>query len=471
MPETPDAESTTTQNSGGEAAPPALSGAERAELERLRVQVATQNDGRAADPSDGSRAGHWRAPVSTLLIVIFCLLAALSVSGRWARDIVFDTDRYVDTVSPLASDPAIQAAVANKIADATLAAIDVSSVVDQGLQALGATEIVPQRAKDLLPALQQPLVNGIDNFVREQITRVTTSGLFTQAWIEANRQAHMQLVKVLNGDNSGSVSTSNGNVSVNLAAFIATVKSELQSRGIRLASKIPDVQASFTIFQSADLAKAQGAASALDTTATWLPIVALIFLAAGIYVARRRRRAVLGAGIGLIITMAAVILTLQVSRSVYLNALPPDSLPSDAATTLYDTLTRYLLAAASAGLVLGIVMALAAYLSGPSQIGRAVRRGVHRLTDAAAAPLARQFPAIVPAGAWLGSYLTAARSVVIGIGALVIFVWPHPTRGVIWITTLVALIVLLIVEIIARTGRPASEDAEHAKSEAVAAST
>ncbi len=238
-----------------------------------------------------------------------------------------------------------------------------------------------------------------------------------------------------------------------------------------MASKIPDVEASFTIFQSADVAKAQRAASALDKAATWLPIVALIFLTAGIYIARRRRRAVLGAGIGLIITMAVVILTLWVGRSVYLNALPPDSLPSDAATSLYDTLTRYLLAAASAGLVLGIVMALAAYLSGPSQIGRAVQRGVHRLTDAAAAPLARQFPAIVPAGAWLGRYLTAARLVVIGIGALVIFTWSHPTRGVIWLTTLVAFIVLLIVEIIARTGRPVSAEAEYAEPEPVSAST
>ena len=230
------------------------------------------------------------------------------------------------------------------------------------------------------------------------------------------------------------------------------------------------MQASFTIFESANLAKAQRAASALDKAATWLPIIALIFLAAGIYVARRRRRAVLGAGIGLIIAMGVVMLALWVGRSVYLNALPPDSLPSDAAASLYDTLTRYLLAAASTGLVLGIVMAVAAYLSGPSQIGRAVQRGVHRLTDAAAAPLARQFPAIVPAGAWLGRYMTAARLVVIGIGALVILTWSHPTRGVIWLTTLVALVVLLIVEIIARTGRPASHEANNAEPEPVSTS-
>jgi hypothetical protein len=390
--------------------------------------------------------------VATLLIVIFCLLAMFSVSGRWARDIVFDTDRYVETVSPLATDPAIQAAFSTKIADATLQAIDVPSVVDQGLQTLGTADFVPPKVAALLPLLEQPLTSGIDQFVRDQINNLATSDLFAQAWVEANRQAHTQLVNALNGE-TGSVEITDGRVSVNMAAFIATVKSALESRGLRIASKIPDVQATFTVFQSADLARAQKAASTLNTTATWLPIITLIFLAAGIYVARNRRRTILGAGIGLIIGMAVVLVGLRVGRSAYLDALPPDSLPTDAATNLFDTLTRFLVSAGVAGLALGIVMALAAYLSGPSQIGRAVQRGVHRLTDAIASPLGRQFPGMAQTADFLTKYLVYARMIVIGIAALVIFLWSHPTSRVIFVTALIALLVLFIVEVLARTNR------------------
>ena len=301
----------------------------------------------------------------------------------------------------------------------------------------------------MLPALRQPLANGIDQFVREQITKVATSDLFAQTWVQANREAHKQLVDALNGE-SGAIAIANGRVSVDLSAFVASVKTNLEARGISVASKIPDLQASFTVFQSADLEKARRAASTLNTLATWLPILALVCLAAGIYVARSRRRAVLGAGIGLITSMGALLIGLRSGRALYLNALPPDALPNDAATSLFNTLTRFLVSAATAGLVLGVVTALAAYLSGPSRIGRAVRRGVHRLTDAIAGPLGRRFPAVTRAGEYVTKYLGAARMLVIGVGALVILLWPHPTRGVIWITTLTALLVLFMVEIVAR---------------------
>jgi len=452
-----------------ESAAPELNESERAELERLRA-AAARDSGPAASADDSSRTGRWRAPVATLLVLIFCLLAVFSVTGRWARDVVFDTDRYVETVSPLATDPAIQAAFSTKIADAALKAIDVPSVVDQGLQTLGAADFVPPKVAELLPLLEQPLTDGVDSFVRDQINKLATSDLFAQAWVEANRQAHTQLVNALNGG-TGAVEITDGRVSVNMAAFIASVKTALENRGLRIASRIPDVQASFTIFQSADLAKAERAANLLNTLATWLPIVALIFLAAGIYVARNRRRAILGAGIGLIISMGIVLLGLWVGRFAYLNALPPDALPTDAATTLFDTLTRFLVSAAVAGLALGLVMALAAYLSGPSQIGRWVQRGIHRATDAIANPLGRQFPALAPVGDFLTKYLTYARMIVIGVAALVVFVWPHPTSRVIFVTALIALLVLFVVEVLARTHVSAVEpaaDETPVESEAVA---
>src|SRR4051794_24083391 len=58
--------------------------------------------------------GRWRAPTAAVLIVIGCILAPLAVTAVWANRQVSDTDRYVETVAPLAKDPAVQAAVATK---------------------------------------------------------------------------------------------------------------------------------------------------------------------------------------------------------------------------------------------------------------------------------------------------------------------------------------------------------------------
>ncbi|MEV0910164.1 hypothetical protein [Streptomyces hokutonensis] len=52
------------------------------------------------------------ALVAALLVVVGCVLAPPGVVAAWTADTVSDTDRYVRTVTPLASHPDIQDAVA-----------------------------------------------------------------------------------------------------------------------------------------------------------------------------------------------------------------------------------------------------------------------------------------------------------------------------------------------------------------------
>ena len=56
---------------------------------------------------------RWRTILAVLLIVVGCVLAPLAGVAVWARNQVTNTDRYVRTVAPLASDPAIQTAIAD----------------------------------------------------------------------------------------------------------------------------------------------------------------------------------------------------------------------------------------------------------------------------------------------------------------------------------------------------------------------
>ncbi len=65
---------------------------------------------------------------STVLIVLACLLAPLSVVSVWAHDEVTNTSMYVKTVAQLASTPAVQEAVATRIADEILATVDVQAL-------------------------------------------------------------------------------------------------------------------------------------------------------------------------------------------------------------------------------------------------------------------------------------------------------------------------------------------------------
>ena len=82
--------------------PTGLSGDERAELERLRTEVAELHSHPEESPAPPRRRkGTWRAPVSAVLIVLGCILAPLSVIGIWTANQVSNTNRYVENVSPL----------------------------------------------------------------------------------------------------------------------------------------------------------------------------------------------------------------------------------------------------------------------------------------------------------------------------------------------------------------------------------
>jgi hypothetical protein len=76
------------------------------------------------------------------------------------------------------------------------------------------------------------------------------------------------MVKALTGETGGTVTVEGDTVSVNLALFIQTVKQRLVDSGFGLAARIPEVNASFVVFQSADITRAHNAFNLLNTLGT-----------------------------------------------------------------------------------------------------------------------------------------------------------------------------------------------------------
>jgi hypothetical protein len=174
----------------------ALSADERAELERLRGEVADLRSQVSAVPAiveqpvvapPRVRRQRWRSVVATLLIVIGCILAPLSVVAVWAKNQVTDTDRYVATVTPLASDPAIQNEVADKITAETFVRLDVAGITNQAVDALADRGLPPLVATQL-HALSGPLSSGVQSYVRIEVGQVVAGDAFADAWISANRR-------------------------------------------------------------------------------------------------------------------------------------------------------------------------------------------------------------------------------------------------------------------------------------------
>jgi hypothetical protein len=64
------------------------------------------------------------------------------------------------------------------------------------------------------------------------------------------------------------------------------------------------------LFQSEDITRARSAFSVLNTLGVWLPVVAIVLLVTGVYVAADHRRALVGAGAGLAASMVVLALGL-----------------------------------------------------------------------------------------------------------------------------------------------------------------
>ena len=444
--------------------------AAEAEVERLRIEVAEMKarlaaqqgeDAAPANPSAGRRTGAWRPWVAGVLIAIGALLAPLSIVATWAHDEVADTDRYVASVEPLASDPAVQDAVIARITTEIFDRLDLEAVTQEAVDALAAQGL-PPRVADNLAALSTPLANGVRTFVTDRVAAIVKSPTFQAAWVAANREAHTQLVAVLTGEGTDTVDVSGGTVSVNLAAVIDTVKAELEDRGFALAARIPEVNAQFTILESADLAKAQNGFDLLERVARALPILGLLLLAGAVYVARNRRRALMAAGLAVAGSMLLLGGTLNVFRAVYLDAVPSDQLPHAAAASIYDTLVSFIRLNLRAVLVVSLAIAAGAWLTGTSAAAASVRRGISGGVSAVRGGGERAGLNTGPVGVFAYTYRTALRAAVIGIGVLVYVQADHPTGG--WTLKILVFMVLalLLVELVARpaSAGDAAEDSD-----------
>ncbi len=350
------------------------------EVERLRAEVAALRGELAAAGEEPATRRHarWRTAVGALLIVIAVCTAPLAVVARWARDEVRDTDLYVATVAPLAHDPAVQAAVSQRITDEITTRLDVRSVTDSVVDGLVDRGVSPTVGA-ALDALSTPLANGVESFIARQVRALVRSPQFADAWEQANREAHVQLVALLTGEGHGAVGVSGNTVSVNLATVIDAVKARLVERGFTLVERLPTVQAQFTIIQSADIVRAQRAFRLLDALATALPIIGVVLLAGGIYLARSRRRALIGAALGVAVSMLLLGLFLNVGRELYLRAVPTEVVPPAAAAAVFDQLVSFIRLSLRSLLVVSLIIAAIAWLTGPA--GASVRATTRQLLD------------------------------------------------------------------------------------------
>ncbi|WP_166350677.1 hypothetical protein [Phytoactinopolyspora limicola] len=322
-----------------------------------------------SEPTPAERsagANRWRTAVSAVLLVLGCSLLVPAAVAGWLRWVVTDTDNYVDTVSPLADDPAIQAAVADRVAERISDHIDAAAVVDRAARTLederGRTSMAAS-----LDALATPIDEMTTSWIAERTNDVLGTDAFQEVWSTAHRAAHRALVEIVTGrgDVPGLVADDES-VVIDLAPLVELVRDHLVENGFELAERIPSTETEFVLFQSPDLPAARDTLRTLDSLGFVLPIVAVVLIVAGVAVAQRRRFALAAAGAGITVAMVATAVGLLLLRGRSLDQLP-GTVDRDASAAMFDQLTTTLSTGVYIALAAGVLVILAALLVVPGR--------------------------------------------------------------------------------------------------------
>lgn len=388
----------------------------------------------------------WRGPVATLLIVLGCVLAPISVVAVWSAHQVSNTDRYIANVAPLIREPAIRSALTDRISIAVSKQLNVRHLTNQ-LAAQVSRSGLP-RLGSLLSTFSGAIASGVNGFIHAIVAKIISSTPVQRLWVQGNRIIHQQLVLALSGKKSA-ITVSNGKVVLGLAPFIDQVKHNLAARGLTIVEKLPTINPTFPLFSAKYLVKAQTLYRVLTALKWILPILALACFAAGIYIARRHRRALIAVGLGLAVSMLVLAVALAIGRTLYLNKLP-GTVPADAAAVAFDTIVRFIRQGLRVLLVLGMVVAIAGFFTGPSVTAVRTRQAFKSAFAAIRGTGERAGLTAGPVGRWVYKHRTALRIGAVAIAALVLVFWGIPTGLTVLVIAIALVVALGIIELIGR---------------------
>ncbi len=368
-------------------------------------------------PEPGS--GPWRRFLAWLLLVLACILLPIAVTGAWVRGNIMDSDGFVNTLGPLASEPAVQQAIAD-------------SLTEQIFEVLVLEETLQGAFPDRLGFLAAPVVNQLEEWTRVLALRLVASDQFPAIWTAALRAVHSTVVDFMNG--TGRVQLGeDGVIQLDLSGLSTRIVDRLEQLGITIPEDQRPILTSgkVPIAQVAALEQIRSILNFLNKLFIVLPILAVIFLAGSVAVAIERRRAAVRAGIGIMISMAVFVIILAIGRMTLFNSVENAGMSTDVAGVIWGDLTIALRGTAWGlfflGFLLFIFPRVARGLQGDA-MSRAAGRAVEAGWDTGRA------------GRWLSRHRLWLNLGVLVVGFLVLVLWDSP--GLVVITVVAALVII-----------------------------
>lgn len=320
-----------------------------------------------------------RVVFTAILLVLAVLCFTVAVPGLWARRTVFNTDRYVETVAPLASDPAVQEYLARTITQEAMSALDVEDRLREVLQQRDAR----------LAFLAGPLSDGLSGVVQSQLQTLFATDEFHQLWSSLNRTVQAQIVAVLANKSSTFQIVDNAVVlnvlpliNQGLQSISGTISDlvghqvtlptitgdEIPSEALSqlqtaLGVTLPSDFGSIVLFRSDSISAIQDIVNLAQRAVVALAILFLLFAGIAMWVSPHRRRTLLQLAVAaLAIVIIERRLAIWQSNSFVAKVLPENQA---AARAVVDRALGSLLLYTAWFLAISVIVLLVALITGP----------------------------------------------------------------------------------------------------------
>ena len=199
----------------------------------------------------------------------------------------------------------------------------------------------------------------------------------------------------------------------------------------------------------------RGATKLLEQLSWVLPILSLACLGGGLALSSNRRRTLVRWGIGAAVAVAAIGAGLAIGRSIYLDAVTSPSLPRDTAAAVFDTLVRFLRYGVRLMIAIALIVALTAWLTGPTRAATSIRTTAKRVVGGAGETAATRGVTFGAFGAWVARYRTGLRVGAVLVALVTLLLWSQPRAGTVIVLAILLLIALALIEFV---GRAAATD-------------
>jgi hypothetical protein len=390
-----------------------------------------------------------------VLLVLASLLIPISVISVWAINTVTNTDKYVETMAPLATNPVIQQGLATRATDALFSTNIVKNKV---------THALPKSAKPLVA----PLMAQLQTFVQGYALKVFESPQFAKLWDTLNRHSHAAVINDLTGKQTPAQKklATAGEIAINVSPALNQVITDLDQRGITYFDPLRTLSTNsvhFTVVSKQQVSKFSGLFNIIVKLKWLIPVIGLVLAILAVALAMERRKTLVRLAVGVALMSLLLLGILSVGRGIFIGQATGGGFQAQGAAAVWDTVLRFLKSNLRWTVLISVLVALGGWLAGPARYAVWIRKtcasgwrwvaAQYRAVTSGAGRAAAESGRVRRTSGWIVEHIGGLRIIGVVVAGLILLFSGNLTGWTLLVIVLVLAAYLGLLQLVAAWAR------------------